>query len=55
MGCGRLLPAEDDKALTSLLEMCLPEVGYTVIVRNRGDMALTAVRAYGEQNSGGWQ
>jgi len=55
MGCCRLLPAEDDEALTSLLEGSLSEAGYTVIVRNRGDTALTAVRTYEEQNSGGWQ
>ncbi len=44
MNRARLLLAEDDKALASLLEEYLLEAAYDVVVFHRGDQALEAVR-----------
>jgi len=41
----RLLLAEDDEALASLLEEYLLEAGYDVVVFRRGDLALAALQA----------
>jgi len=41
--CSRLLLAEDDEALASLLEEYLQEAGYDVVVFRRGDTALAAM------------
>jgi len=40
----RLLLAEDDEALASLLEEYLLEAGYDLVVHHRGDTALQALR-----------
>lgn len=40
----RLLLAEDDEALASLLEEYLLEADYDVVVHNRGDTALAALK-----------
>jgi len=40
----RLLLAEDDEALASLLEEYLLEAGYDVVVHRRGDTALAALK-----------
>lgn len=44
MSRARLLLAEDDKALASLLEEYLLEADYEVVTFHRGDQALDAVR-----------
>jgi len=40
----RLLLAEDDEALASLLEEYLTESGYSLVVHHRGDTALAALQ-----------
>ena len=40
----RLLLAEDDEALSSLLEEYLSEAGYDLVVHHRGDTALKALQ-----------
>ncbi|WP_240923988.1 response regulator [Mariprofundus ferrooxydans] len=44
MDSSRLLLAEDDEALASLLEEYLLEAGYSVVVYKRGDTALAALQ-----------